>query len=211
MPRLALALFILSFVSLFVIRSLIQYRNTGSIGLNGFHGRIGSRPWIAGVATSVAFVLAPIAPIAVLLEWPGGGLFVSNAALHGSGAVCTFVGIVGALLAQLSMGDSWRIGVDETETTTLVTTGLFGWVRNPIFSFMWILLFGLVLLVPNALAVTAAFLMILGIEIHVRAVEEPYLASTHGATYNRYAQTVGRFLPGIGRITSDVPVTAQRS
>jgi hypothetical protein len=34
----------------------------------------------------------------------------------------------------IDMGDSWRIGVDPSETTTLVRTGVFGWVRNPIFT-----------------------------------------------------------------------------
>jgi ABC-type nickel/cobalt efflux system permease component RcnA len=34
------------------------------------------------------------------------------------------------------MGASWRIGVDEGERTTPVTTGPFGLVRNPIFAAM---------------------------------------------------------------------------
>ena len=39
-------------------------------------------------------------------------------------------------LRAAEMGESWRIGVDPSETTTLVRTGVFGWVRNPIFTAM---------------------------------------------------------------------------
>jgi protein-S-isoprenylcysteine O-methyltransferase Ste14 len=35
-----------------------------------------------------------------------------------------------------SMGASWRIGVDPSERTDLVTGGAFALVRNPIFSAM---------------------------------------------------------------------------
>jgi protein-S-isoprenylcysteine O-methyltransferase Ste14 len=199
MPGLALALCLFWFVSLFVVRSLLQLRRTGSTGIKGFHGRIGSPPWIAGVTISLGLLLTPLGPLAAQFQWPGGTLFFTNPILHALGAICTLVGIFGALAAQLTMGASWRIGVDERETTELVTSGLFARVRNPIFSFMGLSLCGLVLLVPNPLALLTALLTLLGIEIQVRAVEEPYLRATHGQHYERYAAQVGRFVPGLGR------------
>lgn len=48
--------------------------------------------------------------------------------------------------------DSWRIGVDVTERTALVTSGPFGVVRNPIFTSMLITSLGLSFAVPNALS-----------------------------------------------------------
>lgn len=44
------------------------------------------------------------------------------------------VGIAATLYAQIAMGNSWRIGVDPTERTTLVTNGPFALVRNPTFA-----------------------------------------------------------------------------
>jgi len=38
------------------------------------------------------------------------------------------------------------------------------------------------------------------VKIQVRLVEEPYLLRTHGPAYARYAQRVGRFLPGLGTL-----------
>jgi protein-S-isoprenylcysteine O-methyltransferase Ste14 len=200
MPRLALALCLFWFASLFVFRSLLQWRKTGSTGVKGFHGRPGSLPWLAGAAASLGLVLAPLAPLAALLAWPGGTLLLASPALHATGAALTLAGTAGALFAQLAMGNSWRVGVDEGETTELVTAGLFAWVRNPIFSFIGLSLAGLVLLVPNTLALLAGVLTVLGIETQVRAVEEPYLRRTHGEAYARYAARVGRFVPGLGRL-----------
>ena len=200
MPRLALALCLLWFVSLFLFRSIVQWKKTGSTGVKGFHGSIGSVPWLAGVSASLGLALAPLAPMATLFGWPGGHLFVESDALHLTGAALALVGIVGALAAQLSMGTSWRVGVDETEKTDLVTSGLFAWVRNPIFTFIWISVAGLVLLVPSPLALLAGALTVAGIELQVRAVEEPYLEHSHGEAYSRYTNDVGRFWPGIGRL-----------
>ncbi len=139
--------------------------------------------------------------VATLLGWPGGALFVAHIPLHLAGAALALLGMFGALLAQLSMGNSWRIGVDPAEKTQLATDGLFAWVRNPIFSFISLSLLGFVLLVPSVLSLLVASLTVLGIETQVRAVEEPYLLRTHGEAYARYAATVGRFLPSLGRLS----------
>jgi protein-S-isoprenylcysteine O-methyltransferase Ste14 len=203
MPRLALLLCVVWFASLFVFRTALQWKKTGSTGVHGFHGRIGSLPWLAGVAASLGLVLALLAPLAALQGWMGGTVFVASSPLHVAGAALVLIGTGGALLAQLSMGDSWRVGVDEGETTQLVTQGLFGWMRNPIFSFIGLSMLGLVLLVPNAISLIAGLLTGLGIEAQVRAVEEPYLQRTHGDSYARYTAEVGRFVPGLGRLAND--------
>ncbi len=202
MPRLALALCVLSFVSLFLFRTALQWKRTGSTGVKGFHGRVGSLPWIAGVAASLGIALAPFAPLAALLDWPGGALLLVHIPLHLAGAALALLGITGALAAQLSMGNSWRVGVDEAEETQLVTEGLYAWVRNPIFSFISLLALGLLLLVPSVFSLLVSALTVLGIEAQVRAVEEPYLKRTHGETYAHYAAAVGRFLPGLGRLAT---------
>lgn len=199
MPRLALLLCVFWFVSLFVIRSVLQLRRTGSTGMKGFHGALGSLPWLAGTTASAGLVLSPLAPVSAILGWPGGTLWLELPPLHWLGAALAFCGILGALRAQLSMGDSWRIGVDESERTELVSDGLFAWVRNPIFSFMIASVVGLFLTLPNALALAAGVFTVVGIELQVRVVEEPYLLRTHGERYAAYAARVGRFLPGTGR------------
>jgi protein-S-isoprenylcysteine O-methyltransferase Ste14 len=47
----------------------------------------------------------------------------------------------------------------------------------------------------------AAFLVVVvAVQLQVRLVEEPYLRRLHGETYADYAQRVGRFFPGVGRL-----------
>ena len=210
MPRIAIALAAFWFLSLFVFRSFLHWRRTGSTGVKGFHGRIGSLPWFAGTFASVGLALAGLAPFGALLEWPAGALLVENTVVHWLGAVLAGVGIVGALMAQLSMGDSWRVGVDAKERTELVTTGLFRWVRNPIFTFISLSVIGLLLLVPNVLALVACVLTLLCIELQVRVVEEPYLRKTHGEGYERYTSGVGRFVPGVGKTKGSSRTTTER-
>lgn len=119
-----------------------------------------------------------------------------------SGLTLMVLGVLLALVAQLEMGPSWRVGVGATETTELVTTGLFRWVRNPIFAAMLAVFLGLALTVPSLLAVVGLIASFVGIELQVRDVEEPYLMRVHGARYRSYAQRVGRFVPGLGLITA---------
>ena len=91
------------------------------------------------------------------------------------------------------------ITIDEHERTALVATRLFAVVRHPIYAAVSVFLFGLVLAVPNAFAVAGVLAWVAGIEVRVRAVEEPTLLRLHGDRYKSYAERVGRFAPGVGR------------
>lgn len=98
------------------------------------------------------------------------------------------------VLAQFAMGDAWRVGVDPSERTGLVTL----LVRNPIFAAMIPAFMGILLLAPNVLTIAAAILLTVALELHVRLIEEPYLLRVHGEQCAAYAARVGRFIPGIG-------------
>jgi protein-S-isoprenylcysteine O-methyltransferase Ste14 len=102
--------------------------------------------------------------------------------------------------SQLDLGSSWRVGVDEREHTDLVTNGMFSLVRNPIFSGMTAAAIGTAIAVPSPLAWLSAAAVLVGMEIQVRTVEEPYLLRTHGQAYRSYASRTGRFLPAVGRL-----------
>lgn len=195
---LALALFAVFAALGFGWRSWVQYRATGTTGFRGVSGSVGSLEWLAGVGFVVAIVAAVAAPALQLV-----GVVAPLGLLHApwlqwSGVVLAATGIAGTVYAQLEMGDSWRIGVDRAETTTLVRGGVFGLVRNPIFSAMLVFGLGITLVTPNVVAVGGFALLVASIELQVRVVEEPYLAATHGDEYRSYQSSVGRFVPGVG-------------
>jgi hypothetical protein len=72
--------------------------------------------------------------------------------------------------------------------------------RNPIYAAMILASLGLCLCVPNVLACVAWLALVATVELQVRAVEEPHLLRAHGREYARYAATVGRFIPRVGRL-----------
>jgi len=198
MPIVALALFAVFALLGFGWRSWEQRRRTGSTGFRGVSGRPGSVEWFAGVGFVAALAAAVSAPVLQLL-----GVVSPVEVLHApwiqfTGIVIALIGVFATVYAQLDMGDSWRIGVDPNETTTLVRTGVFGWVRNPIFTAMITFGFGIALVTPNLVAVAGFLLLVATIELQVRVVEEPYLLTAHGDTYRDYLANVGRFVPGVG-------------
>lgn len=116
MPAVALALFAVFAALGFGWRSWEQRRRTGSTGFRGVSGRLGSIEWFAGVGFIVSMGAALFAPILQLLGVVAPLAALDHAWLHISGAMIAIVGIAATVYAQLDMGDSWRIGVDPSET-----------------------------------------------------------------------------------------------
>lgn len=124
-------------------------------------------------------------------------MFAPQRATDVIAAAILIFGTAGTWWSQSAMGASWRIGVDASARTALVTGGPFRFVRNPIFTFMLATAAGLFLLVPNLLSLAGAIAMFIGVELQVRFVEEPYLYEAHGDAYRAYTNTTGRFFPGL--------------
>ena len=115
-----------------------------------------------------------------------------------AGAVLMVAGIALLVAAQLELGASWRIGIDESARPGLVTSGLYGRSRNPIFLTLLIIVAGYALLIPTLLSAALLGCTYVGTRLQI-AAEEAYLARTYGAQYRTYAQRVGRLVPGIGK------------
>jgi protein-S-isoprenylcysteine O-methyltransferase Ste14 len=161
---------------------------------------MGSVEWLAGVGFVIALAVAVVGPVLQLrgVITPLPGLQIEWIQI--AGIALALLGIVLTVWAQLDMGDSWRVGVDESETTALVYTGMFGRVRNPIYTAMLTFDFGIALVTPNFVTIAGLILAIAALQLQVRRVEEPYLQDKHGAAYRGYTARVGRFIPGVGLI-----------
>jgi protein-S-isoprenylcysteine O-methyltransferase Ste14 len=200
MAESALFFFLMYLLLCFGLRTFVHKVRTGSSGFNGLSGSPGSAEWIGGVLFIVALALGLFAPLLQLLDVVGPIDALDGNFGHAAGGGLFFGGFLTTLLSQTAMGDSWRIGVDKTERTGLVTTGPFTAVRNPIFTGMLIASIGLTLLAPNVIALAALACLIAALEIQTRLVEEPYLLAAQGTAYRRYAARAGRFVPLVGRL-----------
>jgi protein-S-isoprenylcysteine O-methyltransferase Ste14 len=194
---LALALYLVYLALAFGLRAWLQWRRSGDHGFRfgGFAASAAERA--GGMLFVVALGLGLAAPVLELL-----GALAAFEALRAPalGTLLALAGIAGTLHAQLAMGSSWRVGLDPSERTALRTDGPFRLVRNPIFSWMITTAAGLALLVPNAASLVGWVALVVGIQIQVRRVEEPYLLRTHGEAYASWAARTGRFVPGVGRL-----------
>lgn len=203
MAAAALTSFVLMMLLTGALRTLIQRRRTGDGGNRRTLSPRGSLGWSALTATDIGYLTVGVGgPLAHWLGLPPVSA-LQHPPVQVLGVVLAVAGILAAFAAQMALGASWRIGVDDGERTALVTTGLFGWVRNPIFTAVLIAFLGLALMVPNLVALIGWVLALSGIQTQIRLIEEPHLHRVHGEPYARYAARVGRFLPGLGRLRTD--------
>jgi protein-S-isoprenylcysteine O-methyltransferase Ste14 len=203
----ALVLYVVALVVLFGVRSWMQQRRTGHTGFHGISGTPAEAGWWGGVLFVVGMVAGLAGP---LLAVTGTVPAEPPPAVQLVGLVVALAGFAATLAAQTGMGTSWRMGVDPAERTQLVTSGVFAYVRNPIFTAMAAAQAGVVLMVPTWVSVLALIALAVAVQLQVRAVEEPYLLSVHGAAYRDYAAVTGRFLPGMGRLAATDTATMNR-
>jgi protein-S-isoprenylcysteine O-methyltransferase Ste14 len=200
-PRTALALNVVFLLLAVGWRGLIQYRRTGDVGFRKPMRGAARREKLAGVLLAVGAVGVLLSPACSLVGTASPIRIPDRSAVHMLGLLLACSGIALTVLAEFQMGDSWRVGVDPSESTSLVKHGLFGSIRNPIYSGMLLFSLGIFCLVPSLVSGAAGVVLVLGVELQVRGVEEPYLVRRHGGAYRHYARAAGRFVPGIGRLS----------
>jgi protein-S-isoprenylcysteine O-methyltransferase Ste14 len=200
MAAVALAMLGAILVLTFFVRVAIQLRQTGETGLIGMRAGGGPLEKLSGVLFLSGIVLGGLSPLLVLTDSLETIEALESDVVQGVGLVIATIAGIAIFGAQLGMGASWRIGVQDDQGTDLVTSGWFSVVRNPIYTSMIAAWIGFALMVPTWLGIVAAVVAVIGLEMQVRLVEEPYLRRAHADGFRSYASRVGRFVPGIGRL-----------
>ena len=188
MPYLWLALFVLViFYGIYFAKMLaqrrqgIQTRQIGRVKEKSVH--------IVELLMSIATLAAPVIQIlSIIFGWnhmPANARF--------TGFCIGMLGDIIFLASVLCMKDSWRAGIPDKDRTTLVTTGIYRYSRNPAFlgfDFMYV---GLLLMYFNlSMLVVSAFAIIM---LHLQILqEERYLTENYGESYREYRKHVFRYL-----------------
>lgn len=177
-------------------RSYVTWKHTGvnpyALG-NGdtVHDYVGKLFRVTLIGTTlIVLAFSFFEPVYLLLtpvSWLSSSWFIVF------GLVLLTVALILVLVAQVQMGDSWRIGIDEKTTSRLVQHGLFGISRNPIFLGMILMLVGLLFSVPTAATLVVTLLGIVLIHIQVR-LEETFLLEKYGQAYRDYQKRVRRWI-----------------
>jgi len=128
--------------------------------------------------------------------WPGLRCSPSICGPIGFTLGCSLVGAgyAGTLWCYAAMGSAWRMGVNRTERTALVTQGPFQFVRHPIYLGQIVMLMGVAALLPTPISFA-----VLGIHtvfcVIKAADEEDHLRTVLGDEYRDYLSRTGRFFP----------------
>lgn len=187
---------IVYFFIVFFLRSYLLWKRTGvnpltfskSDDAHGYNGKVFS--FISLVEFFVVFIYA------FINEWyqyllPFWYLEYSYLKYIGWGfLVLSFILV---WVAQSQMATSWRIGIDESNKTKLVTNGLFSISRNPIFLGIMIANVGLFFIIPNAFTLLIISLSMVSINTQIR-LEEAFLKSIHRQNYENYLKKVRRWI-----------------
>jgi protein-S-isoprenylcysteine O-methyltransferase Ste14 len=177
------------------MRAWVQHRRTGAWGILLFHDR---RP----IQLTRDFALVMIGLLLVAQAGRVASRPLPEAASGfpwAVGAVMAVVGLATMSVAQLQLGDAWRIGIEWSARPGLVTHGLYRWSRNPVFVGLLLAMLGYALVLPTA--VSWAVILMAAVLVRGQVLEEErYLFTAYGSAFRDYARIVGRFVPGLGRL-----------
>ena len=121
--------------------------------------------------------------------WTEGRLALPGLA----GVVLCAVGAMAAVAAQVSMGASWRVGVQPGETGALVKGGLFRLSRNPTMLGQLLLLAGVAIAIPALPTLSAVAIFFWSACVQIKS-EEDVLAASNGPEYRAFRRSVPRWL-----------------
>ena len=189
------AYFILYFLLVFVLRSVLLWKKTG-INPFTFKKTDNAHDYNGKVFTFItAFELIVVSIFAFKNEWYEYLLpfwYLDNPTFLKIGWVFLLFSLILVWFSQSQMSSSWRIGIDENNKTELVTKGVFSISRNPIFLGIMITNIGLFLVIPNAFTLLIISLSTISVNTQIR-LEEEFLKREFGNEYKEYTKKVRRW------------------
>ena len=84
---------------------------------------------------------------------------------------------------------------DNIKKNQLVTTGIYAWVRNPIYSACMFACTGVILMIGNVFFFVMPFIYWLFMTILMKHTEEKWLRDLYGQEYEDYCKRVNRCIP----------------
>lgn len=147
-----------------------------------------------------AFVLvaAQLLLLAALVIMPHGSLWPVGALVLVGVIVLVLVGAALAVLGAVGLGSALTASPVPRDDAGLVTGGIYGVVRNPIYSGLLVGGLGLVMFGSSIWHILTWVALVVLLAGKARW-EERMLRAKH-PEFDAYAARVGRFVPGIGRL-----------
>lgn len=109
------------------------------------------------------------------------------------GLFIIFIGLVFFVSSMVTMKNSWRVGIDQSTKTQLITNGLYKYSRNPAFVGFDFMFIGLFLTFPNIVTLLICFINMISIH-NLILQEEKHLGSMLQYEYLDYSHKTPRYL-----------------
>lgn len=113
--------------------------------------------------------------------------------LRACGLVLIVLGDWFFITAFLTMKDSWRAGIDESQKTELVTGGIYKISRNPAFVGFDLMYIGTSFAISNIVLIILSLICIILMHLQIKE-EERFLTETFKDEYLEYKKKVKRYL-----------------
>ena len=156
--------------------------------------------WVIWVPLVLAWMALPyVAATSARAPWalPDFAREPGYLTLRWSAAIVALACLALSIECWIRMGKSWRMAVAPDQKTDLVTTGLYGYIRHPIYALSILLMLCSALIVPTVPMAIVAAVHVLLMLVKARN-EEHFLRATMGETYEGYCRQTGRFVPRFG-------------
>jgi len=149
-------------------------------------------------ALALGLVFAQFLVLAALILLPRGSLWPANAVVIGAAIALGLAGAILAVLGAARLGPAFTPNPIPREHAPLVTGGVYGLVRNPIYTGLMTGGLGPALYGASVWHIGAWVALVLLLSVKTRW-EERMLVAEH-PDYGGYGARVGRFVPGVGRL-----------
>lgn len=148
-------------------------------------------PVVLGWLVLPALALAASSPWLEVPDWARG---TAGQSLRGAAAGLAVGLYYLTLKCWLGMGRSWSMAIVPGQKAALVTSGIYAWVRHPIYAFSLALMLCTLIVLPTLPTLALAALHFIGFS-RKAAYEEKHLRREFGPEYEAYCRRVGRFFP----------------
>jgi protein-S-isoprenylcysteine O-methyltransferase Ste14 len=190
-----------------IIRAPRRYRNwlnqrTGMI----VEHRVGALEQVLMRLNLFGTTLAPI--LYAFTNWFGFGAYALPAWTGVIGVLCLAVAIWLLVRAHADLGRNWSPTLEIVKEHRLVTEGIYGTIRHPIYAAVWLTVIAQALMIDNWFVGFAGIAVFLPVYLTRIPAEERMMIDRFGDAYRAYMERTGGIVPrwrrrGAARKASD--------
>jgi len=153
------------------------------------------------VLLSISLTGLGILPFAfVAFGFPRFARYTFQPSLAWIGAAVTAAALLMFYLTHRALGRNWSVSLDLRESHKLVTSGIYTYVRHPMYSAFWLWAIAQALLLPNWVAGPAGLIGFGTLYFFRVGEEEKLMGEAFGGEYQDYIGRTGRVVPRLGKV-----------